>query len=124
VLSLDFKDTQCGFKAFRQNAGRSVFSQQQIERWGFDAEILFLARQAGLKVVEVPVRWAHDRRTKIHPIVDGLRMVGEILSIRWHSLCGTYGAKNGQTHGESGDVHTVIQSPKATPLASESQLGD
>ena len=124
VLSLDFKDTQCGFKAFRQNAARTVFSQQQIERWGFDAEILFLARQAGLKVVEVPVRWAHDRRTKIHPIVDGACMVGEILSIRWHSLCGTYGAKHSQAHGESGGVHTFAQSPAATPLASEFPLGD
>ncbi len=60
VLRLDFKDTQCGFKAFRRRAARRVFPLQRIERWGFDPEILFLARRSGFKVVEVPVRWGHD----------------------------------------------------------------
>ena len=91
VLRLDFKDTQCGFKAFRRNAARAVFPLQKIERWGFDPEILFLADRAGFTVVEVPVRWGHDSGTRINPIADGSRMVGEMLRIRWYSMAGKYG---------------------------------
>jgi glycosyltransferase involved in cell wall biosynthesis len=91
VLRLDFKDTQCGFKAFRRNAARALFPLQKIERWGFDPEILFLADRAGFRVVEVPVRWGHDSGTRISPIADGSRMVGEMLRIRWYSMAGKYG---------------------------------
>ena len=90
VLMLDFKDTQCGFKAFRRQAATAVFPLQRIERWGFDPEILFLARRAGFKVVEVPVRWGHDTGTRINPVADGSRMVADMLRIRWHSLSGRY----------------------------------
>src|SRR5258708_3125335 len=55
LLRLDFKDTQCGFKAFRRNAAKILFPLQKIEGWGFDPEILFLARRFGFKVAEVPV---------------------------------------------------------------------
>ena len=91
VLRLDFKDTQCGFKAFRRRAATAVFPLQRIERWGFDPEILFLARRAGFKTVEVPVRWGHDNGTRINPVADGSRMVADMLRIRWHSLSGKYG---------------------------------
>ena len=91
VLRLDFKDTQCGFKAFRRHAAKSVFQLQRIERWGFDPEILFLARRAGFKTVEVPVRWGHDNGTRINPVADGSRMVADMLRVRWYSLSGKYG---------------------------------
>jgi glycosyltransferase involved in cell wall biosynthesis len=91
VLRLDFKDTQCGFKAFRRNTARAVFSLQKIERWGFDPEVLFLAHRAGFKIVEIPVRWGHDAGTRINPIADGSRMVGDMLRIRWNSIAGRYG---------------------------------
>lgn len=91
VLRLDFKDTQCGFKAFRQGVARTVFPLQRIERWGFDPEVLFLACRSGFKVVEVPVRWGHDSGTRINPLVDGSRMVAEMLRIRWYSISGKYG---------------------------------
>jgi dolichyl-phosphate beta-glucosyltransferase len=90
VLGLDFKDTQCGFKAFTAQAARYLFPQQKIERWGFDPELLFLAARAGLKVREVPVAWAHDHRTKLRPITDGTRMFLEVLRIRWYALTGRY----------------------------------
>ncbi len=90
TLGLDFKDTQCGFKAFRRSAAHTIFPLQKIERWGFDPEILLLARQAGLAVAEVPVRWAHDYRSRIHPVADGLRMAKEVLSVRWYSFTGKY----------------------------------
>jgi len=91
VLQLDFKDTQCGFKAFRREAARAVFPSQQIEGWGFDPEILFLAQRMGFRIEEVPVVWAHDDRTRIHPLADGSRMVADMLRIRWYSLAGKYG---------------------------------
>ncbi len=90
ILGLNFKDTQCGFKAFSRRAAALIFPQQRIERWGFDPEILFLARKRGLTVREVPVEWAHDERSKIHPIRDGLRMFGEIVKVRWYDLSGKY----------------------------------
>lgn len=91
LLRLDFKDTQCGFKAFRRSAAKAVFALQRIERWGFDPEILFLARQSGFEVAEVPVVWAHDSGTRISLLADGSRMVAEMLRIRWYSLSGKYG---------------------------------
>jgi dolichyl-phosphate beta-glucosyltransferase len=91
LLRLDFKDTQCGFKAFRREAARAVFPLQQIEGWGFDPEILFLAKRMGLRVQEVPVIWAHDDRTRINPLADGSRMVADMLRIRCYSLAGKYG---------------------------------
>jgi dolichyl-phosphate beta-glucosyltransferase len=92
LLNLDFKDTQCGFKAFRRDAARAVFPMQRIERWGFDPEILFLAQRLGFRVAEVPVRWGHDTRTRINPLMDGSRMVGEMIRIRWYSLTHKYSA--------------------------------
>jgi glycosyltransferase involved in cell wall biosynthesis len=90
VLGLNFKDTQCGFKAFTRDAARLVFPQQQIERWGFDPELLYLARRAGLKVEEVGVHWAHVEGTRISPLRDGVRMFEEVLRIRWNAITGKY----------------------------------
>lgn len=90
VLGLNFADTQCGFKAFRREAAQRIFPLQKIERWGFDPEILFLARKLGLVVKEVPVIWAHSEGTRLHPFRDGLRMGVEVLRIRWNSICGAY----------------------------------
>jgi len=90
MLGLHFKDTQCGFKAFRQPAAKAIFPLQKIERWGFDPEILFLARKLKFKVQEVSVAWAHRDGTSINPLVDGIRMFEEMLRIRWYSLTGKY----------------------------------
>jgi dolichyl-phosphate beta-glucosyltransferase len=90
VLGLHFMDTQCGFKAFRRPAAQAIFPLQKIERWGFDPEILFLARRMGLGVAEVPVVWAHSEGTRLHPFRDGLRMFEDVMRIRWNALTGTY----------------------------------
>jgi dolichyl-phosphate beta-glucosyltransferase len=92
ILGLRLADTQCGFKAFRRDVARRIFSLQKIERWGFDPEILFLARRAGMKVEEVPVLWAHSEGTRLHPLRDGLRMFVELLKIRWNAVTGEYSA--------------------------------
>ena len=90
TLGLKFKDTQCGFKAFRQPAVQAIFPLQQIERWGFDPETLFLARKFKFKVQEIPVAWGHSGGTRIHPLIDGSRMFMEMLRIRWYDLTGKY----------------------------------
>jgi hypothetical protein len=89
-LGLSYRDTQCGFKAFDRRAIETVFTRQQIERWGFDPELLFLADKFGMKTVEVPVEWAHDHRSKINPFRDGLRMALEVLKVRWNAWVGRY----------------------------------
>jgi dolichyl-phosphate beta-glucosyltransferase len=90
TLGLKFKDTQCGFKAFRQPAVQAIFPLQKIERWGFDPETLFLARKFKFKVQEIPVAWGHSGGTRIHPLIDGSRMFMEMLRIRWYDLTGKY----------------------------------
>lgn len=92
VLGLKYKDTQCGFKAFNRRATQLIFPLQQIERWGFDPEILFLAHRFGLKIEEVPVAWGHSEGTRINPLRDGLRMFWETLRIRWYAISGKYSA--------------------------------
>ena len=97
ILGLDYRDTQCGFKAFTRDAARLIFSAQKIERWGFDPDVLFLAKLYRLRVAEVPVEWAHAEDSKINPVVDGVRMFRELLSIRWNGVSGKY-AKTAVTH--------------------------
>jgi glycosyltransferase involved in cell wall biosynthesis len=90
ILGLGFKDTQCGFKAFTRRAAQTILPLQRIERWGFDPEILFLARKFGFRVEEVAVSWGHSGDTRIHPLLDGARMFQEMLRIRWYDLTGKY----------------------------------
>lgn len=90
VMNLPFADTQCGFKAFSRNAAQTVFQLQTIERWGFDPEILFIALKRGYQIKEVPVSWAHDARTRISYLRDGLQMLKELAIVRWNALLGRY----------------------------------
>jgi glycosyltransferase involved in cell wall biosynthesis len=90
VIGLPFKDTQCGFKAFRRDAAQTIFRLQTIERWGFDPEILFIARKLKYNIVEVPVTWGHDERSRISYLKDGLQMLEEMGQIRTNSLRGRY----------------------------------
>jgi dolichyl-phosphate beta-glucosyltransferase len=90
VLRLPFVDTQCGFKAFRRERCRIIFEQQRIERFGFDPELLYLARHHGLKSVEIPVRWSHSPATKINMMRDSIQMFVDVLTTRWNALRGCY----------------------------------
>lgn len=90
VMGLPFKDTQCGFKAFRRNAAQTIFRLQTIERWGFDPEILFIARKLKYTIVEVPVTWGHDERSRISYLKDGMKMLQEMAEIRANSIRGRY----------------------------------
>ncbi len=94
ILGLQFKDTQCGFKAFTRRAALTILPLQRIERWGFDPEILFLARKFGFRVDEIAVRWGHAGGTRINPLVDGARMFQEMLRIRWYDMTGKYDGRS------------------------------
>jgi glycosyltransferase involved in cell wall biosynthesis len=87
---LNFVDTQCGFKAFVREPTRIMFEQQRIEGFGFDPEILFLAKHHGLRAVEIPVRWAHDPATKVRVLRDSVHMLADLFRIRWNWLLGRY----------------------------------
>jgi dolichyl-phosphate beta-glucosyltransferase len=86
ILRLPFVDTQCGFKAFRRGPCRIIFEQQTIERFGFDPELLYLARHHGLSTVEVPVRWSHSPATKVSMMRDSVQMFLDVLIIRWNAI--------------------------------------
>jgi len=90
ILRLPFVDTQCGFKAFRRERCRIIFEQQTIERFGFDPELLYLARHHGLSTKEVPVRWAHSPATKVSMMRDSVQMFLDVVVIRWNALRGRY----------------------------------
>jgi dolichyl-phosphate beta-glucosyltransferase len=90
ILWLPSIDTQCGFKAFALPRARIIFEQQRIEGFGFDPEVLFLARRHGLRALEIPVRWSHDPNTKVRVGIDSARMFADLLVIRWNCLLGRY----------------------------------
>ncbi len=109
VMGLPYKDTQCGFKAFRREAAQSIFRLQTIERWGFDPEILFIAQKLGLRIIEVPVTWGHDERSRISYLRDGTQMLREMMEIRSNSLRGRYDRAIAAMRDTSGFVTGRVQ---------------
>ena len=89
VTGLPFLDTQCGFKLYRADAAKTIFSKQQIDGFGFDVEDLFLARLFGFKVVEVPVRWDNVEGTKVS-LLNGFDSVLDPFRVRLLQLRGKY----------------------------------
>ena len=90
VMGLPFKDTQCGFKAFKRPAAQIIFRLQTVERWGADPELLFIARKLKFSITEVPVTWGHDERSRLSYLKDGMKMLQEMAAIRFNSLAGRY----------------------------------
>lgn len=90
ALRLPFTDTQCGFKLFTPAAAAATFPHQRIDGWGFDPELLYLARRARLRVAEVPVAWPHAEGPKIHLLRDSARMFADVLAIRTAAWRGLY----------------------------------
>ncbi len=82
---LPFKDTQCGFKLFHRDAVQRIFSRQRLERFGFDVEILFIARVQGIRVGEVPVRWDHVEGSKVGLLsgFNGFVDIWRVLRNHW-----------------------------------------
>ena len=85
-----FEDTQCGFKCFRAEAAADLFAVQTFTGWSFDVEVLYIARQRGYRVVEVPIDWYYNADSKVRPLSDPLRMFFDILTIRRNWRAGRY----------------------------------
>jgi dolichyl-phosphate beta-glucosyltransferase len=82
-------DTQCGFKLFSARAAQLLFPLQQLDGFGFDVEILFLARRAGLLIREIPITWVYRRESKVN-VTSGGRAFLDLLAVRWHQVRGSY----------------------------------
>ena len=85
-----FEDTQCGFKCFHASATRDLFSQQTIDGFGFDVEVLYIAQKRGYDIIEVPIHWYYQSESKVHPIKDTIRMVRDIMKVRQNDRQGLY----------------------------------
>ena len=89
VTGLPFRDTQCGFKLFDARAAREIFSRQLLDGFGFDVEVLYIARQLGYKCLEVPVKWNDVAGTKVS-LWRGLAAFLDPIKVRWNGLTGKY----------------------------------
>lgn len=93
VLLKGIWDSQCGFKAFTEEAAEKIFSLVQISRWGFDAEVLALARWMGYKIKEMPVFWVNHPKTHVR-FSSYFQVLWETLKIRWWLKRDVYKLKN------------------------------
>jgi dolichyl-phosphate beta-glucosyltransferase len=82
ATGLSFWDTQCGFKAFRLNVCRPMIEAARIDGFAFDVELLYLAHRAGLRILEIPVRWNHSEGSKVRFFHDSLGMLREVIALR------------------------------------------
>jgi dolichyl-phosphate beta-glucosyltransferase len=92
-------DTQCGFKAFSQKAARSIFPLQTIKRFGFDVELLYLAKKRDFSIEEVSVQWFDDPASKVNVLRDSTRMLLDLFVIRFNDLRGRYSGSKSRPAG-------------------------
>lgn len=90
LLSTNFTDFTCGFKAFSKQAKDHVFGLAKIDGWGYDAEILFLSNKFNYHTCEIPVLWANNERSKVNLLKDIVRSLTELVVIRITDLIGGY----------------------------------
>lgn len=84
------KDSQCGFKLFERSAAKNIFARQTIWRWGFDMEILRIAKEQGYKIKEVPIRWLNDDQSRLQSRTVFVKTLLELLAIKRNSIFGCY----------------------------------
>jgi dolichyl-phosphate beta-glucosyltransferase len=84
------EDTQCGFKLFRREVARDVFSRVTVNGFAFDVEALHVAKKLGYRITEVPIQWRNDPDTRVKLIRHGTKMLIDLLRIRWNSWRGMY----------------------------------
>jgi glycosyltransferase involved in cell wall biosynthesis len=89
VVVRGIDDTQCGFKLFSARAAQALFPLQRLDGFGFDVEILFLARRAGLVIREIPITWVFGRESKVN-LASGGRGFVDLAAVRWNQLRGLY----------------------------------
>ena len=82
MLGGHWTDTQCGFKAFRHDAVREIFTRQKMDGFSFDVEVLALAAGLKLRVVDLPVAWYDAAATRVHLLRDGLKMLRDLQRVK------------------------------------------
>ena len=82
ATGLRIKDTQCGFKGFRNRAAKEIFGRQRMDGFSFDVEVLLLAQAMGFAIVELPVHWTNSTASRVHPIRDSTRMFFDVIRVR------------------------------------------
>lgn len=87
-------DTQCGFKCFSKEASKDLFKHQTLQGWSFDIELLYIARQRGYKIQEIPIPWYYHQESKVNAIRDALRILMDIQTIRRNADQGIYDPEN------------------------------
>ena len=87
------QDTQCGFKCFRAAIADELFRLQTLTGWSFDIELLYIARQRGYHIVELPIHWYFSPESKLNVVQDAIKMGTDILTIHLNQLKGVYDAK-------------------------------
>jgi dolichyl-phosphate beta-glucosyltransferase len=91
LLLAGIHDSQCGFKAFRRRTADEIFGRQRLDGFGFDAEVLWLARRLGFRVAEVPIVWRDDHRTNVRLVRDSGGMLPDLGRVRLNAWTGRYG---------------------------------
>jgi glycosyltransferase involved in cell wall biosynthesis len=86
------EDSQCGFKMFTAGAVSAIFPRVTVDGWAFDVEVLAIARQQGLRVIEVPIEWHYRADSQLSILRDGAGMLRELLGIKWRVFRGVYRA--------------------------------
>ncbi len=84
------QDTQCGFKAFTRACAELVFARQTISGFGFDVELLYIARKHGCRIRQVPVTWVYGPSSRVDPVRDTFRMFADVVRVRLNDLRGKY----------------------------------
>ena len=84
------RDTQCGFKCFRADVAKEIFKYQTFSGISFDAEILYIARLRGLKIVELPIPWYYSDESRINLLTDTLALIRDLITIRRNARSGRY----------------------------------
>lgn len=90
ILQVGVSDFTCGFKLFRREAARKIFSKQVIKRWAFDAETLFLAKKYEFEIKEMPVVWRHGEGSKVRFPQDLIDSFFGLFQIRMNDFLGKY----------------------------------
>ncbi len=91
VLFHGLPDTQCGFKSFKADAAKEIFRRLTIDGFGFDVELLYVARKQKFAIQPVPVRMIdHRHRSRVRLLVDSLKMFANLFMVRWNDLQGKY----------------------------------
>lgn len=104
ILSLPQEDTQCGFKLFSRQAAKDLFSQAKINRWGFDIEILYLAKKSNYIVRELPVAWEDKPGSTVRMFRDTYLMIKDLIKIRINQFNGDYSIKTTLKNGRMQDA--------------------